>query len=41
MLNDQVNVMVMEVTRDSDPFYESGRHGWYTNTQEIQGHLPA
>lgn len=40
MLNYQMNVIVMEAAWDCDPFDESERHAWDTNTK-IQWHLPA
>lgn len=33
MLNFQVNVMMIEVAFDFDPFHESGTHGWDINTE--------
>lgn len=37
MFNYQVNALMMEVAFDCDPFDESERHAWDTNTQRSSG----
>lgn len=37
VFNYQVNALMMEVAFDCDPFDESERHAWDTNTQRSSG----